>query len=124
MILRVRLEMLGEVSDAIREKCDLHFGRAGIAVMRAILGDQVRFLLFRGRQNPVLLNRFSVPFAVPMTAKSGTITAASRKNNPARVGLREAGQRDGDHRAAELTRNPLPASQSTRTLARGKSPFP
>src|SRR6185369_4793566 len=36
MVLRVRLEMLGQVSDSIREKCDLHFGRPGIAVMRAI----------------------------------------------------------------------------------------
>src|SRR2546423_7885415 len=53
MVLRVRLEMLGEVGDAIREKCDLHFGSSGIAVMGAILGDQVRFLLFSGRQNPV-----------------------------------------------------------------------
>jgi len=58
MILRMGLEMLGEVGNAVREKCDLHFWRPGIAVMDAILVDDGGFLLLRGRQNPVLLSTF------------------------------------------------------------------
>jgi hypothetical protein len=83
MILRVRLEVLGEVSDAIREKSNLHFGGAGIAVVRAILGNQVGFLLLRGRQNPVSYNRLSVPLDTQGLLRSGTITAGLTKNNPA-----------------------------------------
>ena len=79
MVLRVRLEMLGEVGNSVREKRDLHFRRTGIAVVRAILGNQVRFFLFGGRQNPVSYTGLSVPSSV----RSGTITAPSRKNNPA-----------------------------------------
>src|SRR5436190_9648068 len=53
MILRVRFEMLVEISNSVRQKRDLHFRRTGIAVVRAILGNEARFFLFRGRQNPV-----------------------------------------------------------------------
>src|SRR5687768_5810076 len=58
MVLRMGLEMLGEVGNAVREKCDLHFWRPGIAVMDAILVDDGGFLLLRGRQNPILLSTF------------------------------------------------------------------
>src|SRR5688572_18611604 len=55
MILRVRLEVLSEVGNAVREECDLHFWRPGIGVMDAILVDEVRLLLLGRRQNPVSL---------------------------------------------------------------------
>ena len=55
MVLRVGLEMLGEVGNAVREECDLHFWRPGIGVMNPIRVDEVRLLLLGGGQNPVLL---------------------------------------------------------------------
>jgi hypothetical protein len=55
MILRVRLEVLGKIGNAVREECDLHFWRSGIAVMDAILVDEVRLLFLGRRQNPVSL---------------------------------------------------------------------
>src|SRR5688572_25544984 len=39
VILRVRLEVLGQIADAVREECNLHFWRPGIGVMDAILVD-------------------------------------------------------------------------------------
>jgi hypothetical protein len=48
MILRVSLEVLGQVGDAVREECDLHFWRSGIDVMDSIRGDELGFLLFGG----------------------------------------------------------------------------
>src|SRR5687768_3980933 len=53
MVLRVGLEMLGQVANAVREECDLHFWRPGICVMDAIRVDEVRLLFLRRRQNPV-----------------------------------------------------------------------
>src|SRR5438132_6122170 len=58
MILRVRFEVLGQVGDAIRQKRDLHFRRAGIAVMGAEVRNQFGFLLLRGWQNTVSLNSY------------------------------------------------------------------
>ena len=55
MILRVGLEVLGKVGDAVREECDLHFWRSGIDVMDSIRGDELGFLLFGGRQIRVSL---------------------------------------------------------------------
>jgi hypothetical protein len=53
VILRVRLEVLGEVGNAVREECNLHFWRPGIGVMNPILVNEVRLRLLRGGQNPV-----------------------------------------------------------------------
>src|SRR5688500_10075896 len=39
VVLRVRLEVLGQIADAVREECNLHFWRPGIGVMDAILVD-------------------------------------------------------------------------------------
>src|ERR1041385_5276487 len=61
MILRVRLEMLGEIGDAVREKRDLHFRGARVAFMDGELGNEVGLLFLGGRQNPVSFNRLSVP---------------------------------------------------------------
>src|SRR5437867_2549457 len=55
MILRVRFEVFGQVADAVREKCDLHFGRAGITVVGAILRNHFGFLLLGAWQNTVSL---------------------------------------------------------------------
>jgi hypothetical protein len=55
MILRVRLEVLRQVGDAVREECDLHFWRSGIDVMDSIRGYELSFLLFRGWQIRVSL---------------------------------------------------------------------
>src|SRR4051794_32166663 len=43
MVLRVRLEVLRQIGNSAREECDLHFWGAGIAVMRAILGNEICF---------------------------------------------------------------------------------
>src|SRR4051794_31859152 len=53
MVLRMRLEVLGEVGDTVRQKRDLHLRRAGVAVMGGVARNQLRFLLLGGRQNPV-----------------------------------------------------------------------
>ncbi len=50
MILRVRFEVLGQVGDPVRQQRDLHFRRTGIARVRRIAVDEVRFLLLGGGQ--------------------------------------------------------------------------
>src|SRR5712692_10051989 len=45
VVLRMRLEMLRQIADAIRQKCDLHLRRAGVVVVGAILRNQICFLL-------------------------------------------------------------------------------
>lgn len=55
MVLRVRLEVLRQVGDAVREECDLHFWRSGIDVVDSIRGYELSFLLFRGWQIRVSL---------------------------------------------------------------------
>src|SRR5437762_706838 len=55
MILRVRLEVLGQVSNTVRQEGDLHLRRAGIISMRAVLRNQIRLLLLGCWQNPFSL---------------------------------------------------------------------
>jgi len=61
MILRVRLEVLGQIGDSIREKRNLHFRGARVALVDGVLGNEVGLLFLGGRQNPVSFNRLSVP---------------------------------------------------------------
>jgi len=42
VVLRVGLEMLGQVRDAVRQKGDLHLERTRVGVVRPILLDDVR----------------------------------------------------------------------------------
>src|SRR5690606_18915991 len=44
MILRVRLEMFGEVGDALTEQRDLHLGGAGVAGVSLVLADEGNLL--------------------------------------------------------------------------------
>src|SRR5215471_287543 len=61
MILRVNLEMLGQVRDALGQKRDLHFRRAGVAGMGGEFSDD--FLLAGGCQTHVAFSsRFLVTF--------------------------------------------------------------
>ena len=53
VILRVSLEMLREIGDAIGEERDLYFRRARVPLVGGEARDQLRFLLLGGRQNPV-----------------------------------------------------------------------
>ena len=46
MILRVRLEVLGEIADAFAENSDLNFWRAGIGVVGAVRGDELGLTIF------------------------------------------------------------------------------
>ena len=55
VILRVSLEMLREIGDAIGEERDLYFRRARVPLMGSVAPDQLRFLFLGGRQNPVSL---------------------------------------------------------------------
>src|SRR5437867_1156989 len=55
VILRVRLEVLGQISDAVRQEGNLHLRRSRVIVMRAILRNQIRFMLLGGWQNTVSL---------------------------------------------------------------------
>src|SRR5262245_40606724 len=53
VVLRVRLEVLGQVVDALAEERDLHLGRSAVGLMLLILLDQLRLFLgiqghFRG----------------------------------------------------------------------------
>src|SRR5471032_1904385 len=57
VILRVGLEMLGHVGDSVREECDLHFWRSGIALVSAILSYDFCFLFLRRRQNKFSFTR-------------------------------------------------------------------
>src|SRR5690349_12903862 len=70
MILHMRLEVLGQVVDALAENRDLNFGRAGIGVVGSIGSDQCGFAIFgqrhlvlppRTRQNG--LSATSAPYA-------------------------------------------------------------
>src|SRR5690606_26617225 len=54
VVVLVRLEVLGELGDAVRQQRDLHVGRPGVAVAGAVLGDD---LLLGGG-----VDRHSAPF--------------------------------------------------------------
>src|SRR6478752_4951752 len=41
VVVLVLLEVLGEVADAVAEQRDLHLGRAGVALGRGVLGDDL-----------------------------------------------------------------------------------
>src|SRR3954452_121564 len=41
VVVLVRLEVVGEVADAVAEQRDLHLGRAGVALGRGVLGDDL-----------------------------------------------------------------------------------
>src|SRR3954471_12554793 len=41
VVVLVRLEVLGEVTDAVTEQRDLHLGRAGVTSGRGVLGDDL-----------------------------------------------------------------------------------
>src|SRR3954447_22620238 len=56
MVLRVRLEVLGQIRDAVRKESDLHLRRTSVTRMGGEVRDQIRFLLLGGRQNPVSLD--------------------------------------------------------------------
>lgn len=45
-VLWIGLQMLGQVVDAVRQNRNLHFGRAGIALMSCILLDHTEFFFF------------------------------------------------------------------------------
>jgi hypothetical protein len=97
MILRVRLEVLGQVGDSIGKKRNLHFRGASVALVDGVLGDEASFLFFGGRQNPVSFNRLSVPVDTRKLRKVVTITAEVGKNNPAPVEWRNAGRARARH---------------------------
>ena len=54
MILEVRLEVLGELSDALRQDGDLNLGRAGVAFVRCKLRDELLPLLGRDQGRNLL----------------------------------------------------------------------
>ena len=41
VVVLVRLEVLGQVADAVAQQRDLHLGRAGVALGRGVLGDDL-----------------------------------------------------------------------------------
>ena len=47
VILRVGLEVLGEVGDPFGEDCDLHFRRTGVSLVGLVGTDQVGLAIFR-----------------------------------------------------------------------------
>ena len=52
MILRVRLEVVGERVDPLREERDLHLGRAGVGFVRAILGSDLLLVETHSSRDP------------------------------------------------------------------------
>src|SRR5437879_10018374 len=48
VIFRVRLEMLRQIGNSVREECDLHFWGTGIAIVSGVMGYQLCFLLLVG----------------------------------------------------------------------------
>ena len=83
MILRVRFEVFGQVADAVREKGDLHFGRAGVTVMGALVRNQFGFLLLGAWQDTVSLASYRQIGTRSLLSRD-TITALTPKINPAR----------------------------------------
>src|ERR1019366_9838981 len=45
VVFDVRLEVLGQVRDALRQERDLHLGRSGVVIVRAELGDDFELLV-------------------------------------------------------------------------------
>src|SRR5437899_7516804 len=68
VVLLVRLEVLGEVEDALGQERDLHLGRAGIALVGAELLDDGRLLRFVV-QRP--LRHFAFPCFPPHLRRPG-----------------------------------------------------
>src|SRR4051812_41401077 len=54
MILRVALEVLGEIGDAFAEDRDLHFRRTGVATGLRVRLDQLRLAVCRNRHRILL----------------------------------------------------------------------
>ena len=48
-VVNVALEVIGQILDAGRQDCDLHFGRAGIVRTALKPGYDIRFLLHAQR---------------------------------------------------------------------------
>jgi hypothetical protein len=46
VVLRVGLEVLGEVSDSFAENGDLNFRRSGVGVVRTVRSDELGFAVF------------------------------------------------------------------------------
>lgn len=51
-VLRVLLEMLGQVGDPARQEGDLDLRRAGVGIPSPIRTDEFRFTIFRERHQP------------------------------------------------------------------------
>jgi hypothetical protein len=54
VVFRVRLAMLGQASDAVCQKRDLHFRRPGVLLVSLMLRDDLSFAFHKNY--PVLLN--------------------------------------------------------------------
>src|SRR5688572_20675368 len=77
MILLVRLEVLGQILDALAEQRDLHFRRTGVGLVRTELGDRGRLGLWR--EGHVLPFEFLLERASIRTV-FGRSTAGGRKS--------------------------------------------
>jgi hypothetical protein len=69
MIFCMNLEVLGKIFDALTQECDLHFRRAGIALMDPELLDNPLPLLW---SNSHVLRFFSLSFL--LSTFSNTVT--------------------------------------------------
>lgn len=58
VVLRMRLEVLGELIDSVGKECHLHFRRTRVARMQFVVFDDLRFCFFALRQSVVLLQTF------------------------------------------------------------------
>src|SRR5262245_21766818 len=73
MVLRMRLEVFGEIADALAEKRNLHFGGSGVALMGSVAADDFGLAVLaqhdgrppRTAQNPRdVMSRTRPPLAV------------------------------------------------------------
>src|SRR5690349_1469163 len=76
IVLRVGLEMLGEVDDPLGEDRDLDFGAAGITLAAGVLGDDLR-LAFGGNRHSS--SSFDIGILNPRT----TLTSPSNASTSA-----------------------------------------
>src|SRR6516164_9624100 len=78
VILDMRFEVLRQIVDTLREQCDLHLGRTGIAGFDGIGPDKLRFACgcYRHRHQPLFLPaRPKVP--AKLNTRRGTISPRS-----------------------------------------------
>src|SRR5579885_3269023 len=112
VVLLVRLEVLGEVVDALREDGDLHLGRTGVRLVEAVLADRCGVIGHCGRANSDPVTRLAVAEALG-TAYQEVGSAQPSRPWTTRVGAAEPPMDDSGRRSRAAHRR-LGSAQPSR----------